>query len=59
MAAYITVVSAPLHPCQPACLVAAKDMCEAQRQIARAEQSDFIISFQAVLWFPHDQEFKF
>lgn len=60
MAAYITVVSAPLHPCQPACLVAAKDMCEAQRQIARGLNSQILLSvFRAVLWFPHDQEFKF
>lgn len=47
MAAYITVVSAPLHPCQPACLVAAKDMCEAETDREGAEQSDFIISFQS------------
>ena len=60
MAAYITIVPTPLHPCQPACLVAAKDMCEAQRQIARGLNSQILLSVsRTVLWFPHDQEFKF
>lgn len=60
MAAYITIVPTSLYPCRPACLVAAKDMCEAQRQIVRGLNSWILLSVcRAVLWFPHDQEYKF